>query len=350
MKIKNILKILFVNTKNILASKLLKNYTPKPYKVLIQLTNDCNSRCKSCHIWKINLIRLDLKKAEMTIEDFRKFFTEYGSHIYWLSLSGGEVALYDEWDEFIELVKKHCPKLCLINYTTNGLNPDKNYQISKLIKEKLRCDFFVTISLDGDEKVHDELRGVNGNYSLANKTREIIKSLNVRTYWGLTLSADNSDHLSHLPLKKLQTFKAVSLVHSEGIYQKKNFIEEKTILSALEKIVLNYKITTPSEIVEFIYLKIGVHFLKNKRKTNLIPCEVINTNIHINPYGEILPCMFLKSIGNLKVDNVNTILKSEITSKALAEIKKNNCPKCWMNCYAPHSILSHPIKSLRWLA
>ena len=83
-----------------------------------------------------------------------------------------------------------------------------------------------------------------------------------------------------------------------------------------------------------------------KEKKNIIPCDVINTSLHIMPNGDVKPCMFMESLGNIREQKINQIIHSENTNMIKEKIKKNNCPKCWMNCYSPHSIMQQPIKSL----
>ena len=67
------------------------------------------------------------------------------------------------------------------------------------------------------------------------------------------------------------------------------------------------------------------------------------------PNGDLKPCMFMESLGNIKSENINKILSSEKTFNTKKLIKENKCPKCWMNCYSPHSIMQKPIESLRHL-
>ena len=73
---------------------------------------------------------------------------------------------------------------------------------------------------------------------------------------------------------------------------------------------------------------------------------MINSSLHLMPNGDVKPCMFMDKIGNIREDSLTYILNKKNTKRVLEEIKKNNCPKCWMNCYSPHSIMQHPIKSL----
>ena len=136
-------------------------------------------------------------------------------------------------------------------------------------------------------------------------------------------------------------------MHSEGIYNKVNKNDEDNkIIKALEVIYKNYKLTKLYELIEKIHIKISINFLKNQRKKNIIPCDVLNTSIHIMPNGDLKPCMFMDKCGNIKDNNIAEIMKSSQIMSAKKIIKENNCPKCWMNCYSPHSIMQNPIRSI----
>ena len=125
--------------------------------------------------------------------------------------------------------------------------------------------------------------------------------------------------------------------------------EDIKILDSLKKIYKNYFIKNIQEIIEKIHIKISIRFLEEKRNKNIIPCEVLNTSSHIMPNGDVKPCMFMKPIGNIKEDDFKKIFNSENTDLVRKDIKNNKCPKCWMNCYSPHSIMQNPIKSLKSL-
>ncbi len=344
MKITTIFKLFYINLKTYIFIKILKK-KPLPYKVLIQLTNDCNSKCINCSIWKINLLNPNLKNQELKLEEYNHFFSQYGKHIYWLSLSGGEISQYNEINKLIEIVKRNCPNLALINFTTNAIEVDKILNIANFIKSSLKkTDFFVNISLDGDQNLHDKIRGIKGNYAKAILLKEKLKDFGIQSHFGATLSNLNAEFLAENLSSEI---KAISLVHSDGIYNAKVSIEDFSILKSLKIILKKYEINNLGEFIEYLYLKIGYKFLKNKRSYNHIPCEVINTSIHLSPYGDILPCMYMPSLGNLKNNEFISILNSESTKHTLELIKKNKCPKCWMNCYAPHSMALNPISLLR---
>ena len=64
------------------------------------------------------------------------------------------------------------------------------------------------------------------------------------------------------------------------------------------------------------------------------------------PNGDVKPCMFMNPIGNIKEGDFKKIYNSDNTDQVRKDIKKDKCPKCWMNCYSPHSIMQNPFKSL----
>ena len=318
--------------------------SPIPYKWLIQLTNDCNSRCESCDIWKINKNDPVKKSQESSLSDYQKFFDNSGQTLRWLSLSGGEITLFQYLGEFASLVREYCPNLRIITFTTNGLNPEKILEIADKL-QGLAKDMFIVISLDGDEKLHDQLRGVPGNYEKAHKSYQLLKDAGFTVYFGTTLNNNNQKWIE----ENAEKLKSVSLIHSAGIFEKNNLINDEKLAQSLKTIVKSYKIKSLSELGEYFYLKLGIQFLRSGRKELPIRCDSLNSSLHISPYGEIKPCMYLPAIGNIKNITLNECLNSEEAILMREKIAKELCPKCWMNCYAPHSILQHPVQTLKAL-
>ena len=140
--------------------------------------------------------------------------------------------------------------------------------------------------------------------------------------------------------------KAVTFVHNHGIFGINKNLEDDKILTSLKHIYKNYPLKKLEHLIEKIHLKISIIFLTAKRNKNIIPCDVINSSIHIMPNGDVKPCMFMESLGNIRNQSINAILSNEETTKVKELIKRDKCPKCWMNCYSPHTIMQHPIKSI----
>ena len=103
MKLSTIFYIIFINFK-IYFKKLLR-LNVKPYKVLLNLTDLCNSRCNFCDIWKIK------HQNEINLQEIEKIFKSFNSNLYWLSLSGGEVTLVKYYKDMIDSLISNCKNI-----------------------------------------------------------------------------------------------------------------------------------------------------------------------------------------------------------------------------------------------
>ncbi len=106
----------------------------------LDVTSDCNLRCKTCYFFKDGSHLAD----NMSIQDIEKLFQQYqDQHIYQAWLYGGEPTLRED---IIDLAYRYFPVLTIIS---NGqIKVSSAYKKAKL-----------HISLDGLEKENDYLRG-----------------------------------------------------------------------------------------------------------------------------------------------------------------------------------------------
>lgn len=337
MKLTTILYVIFFNIK--IWFRKIFNSNPRPYKILLNLTDLCNSRCNFCDIWKIK------PQNEINLKEISNIFDNFKNDLVWLSLSGGEVTLVKYYKEMIDELVSKCKNIKILAFTTNALSVNRALEYAKYAKQK-GLDVLVTISLDGDEETHDRLRGIKGNYKKCFKLYDLLKLNNINCNFGITLSDQNSEFIEKKFYKYKDMIKAVTFVHNHGIFNIEKNVEDNKILNSLKKIYSLYNLSKLEHLVEKIHLKISILFLEKKRDKNIIPCDVINSSLHLMPNGDVKPCMFMDKIGNVRENEISNIISNENTKNVIREIKKNNCPKCWMNCYSPHSIMQHPIKSV----
>jgi len=317
----------------------------KPYKVLVSLTNQCNSRCEYCDIWKINPENPSLYADELRLEDLERMFADLKGNLIWLALSGGEITLVKYFKEMIVAAQRHCPNLRLVSFTTNALAPARAQEYAEFIRDQ-GLDVFVTISLDGDEEFHDRVRGIKGNFAKCVRLYGALNDAGIPVHYGITVADENYQFIRDHYAVQNDDIKSVTFVHSGGIYEKENPVDYDRIRQGLRHIYDNYKIDHLSEILEKIHIKISMLFLDEPFSKNIIPCEVMNTSAHIMPHGEVQPCMFMPKIGNIKSDHLADIYSSPEAHRVREEIRRDQCPKCWMNCYSPFSMMQHPLKSL----
>ncbi len=291
MRISTIYTVIAANFKIWWFKLIRRTDKLRPYKMLINLTNACQSRCDFCDIWQIDSKSPDLKAKEINIDHIRSLLTDLKDDIVWLALSGGEVTLVPYFKEMMTMAKEICPKLKIITFTTNALAVKKVYEYADHVKS-LGIDSFINISLDGDEKIHDQLRGVPGNYRKCLEVHKGLKERGIQSHFGLTVGAKNYDFLKNEYKKWNKDIKAITFVHSGGIYGKENAEDNKIIFEGMREVYKHYVLDSFSEIIEKIHIKVGLFFIQNKMKKDIIPCEVMHSTVHIMPYGEIQPCMF----------------------------------------------------------
>jgi MoaA/NifB/PqqE/SkfB family radical SAM enzyme len=343
MRITTIATIISYNVKIWINGLFGNKFNILPYKVLFNLTNNCNSKCISCDIWQVKDF-----EDEMNINDISKFFDSIGPSLIWLALSGGEVTLVKYVESMIIEARKKCKNLKIISFTTNALLPRKVIWLAEKIIEN-GFDLIVTISLDGDKEIHDRVRGVPGNYEKCVALFDDLKKIGVNVNYGITVSDQNNSFIHNEYRKMRHSIKAVTFVHDDGIYLKENKTDNELMLDSMRHIAKHYSIDSISEIIEYIHIKISTYFLAQKKKSNILPCEVLNTTIHVMPDGGVHPCMFLNKIGNIKDDEISDIVFSKEALHIREQIKNDKCPHCWMNCYSPYSIMQHPLKSMAYL-
>lgn len=317
-----------------------------PYKIVVELTTQCNSKCVTCDIWKIK--KEDQQK--INIEHFENFLKKMDRHLLWLALTGGEITGYNQFPEIVNLIKIHCPKLRILTFTTNGLLPQRILDFALLMKNEINCDMFITISLDGDEETHDSIRGIKGNYAKCMETYHLLQEHNIPCHYGITVSERNHSFVMTSFEAYRDRIKAVTMFHSGGIFltdsNSGSGEADLKITASLKEIYRHYKITSLGEILIKVYLKAGILFLQKNRKTNVIPCDVGLSSAHLMANGDLLPCMYLPPIKKIAEGFELSDYHSPHTQAMIEDIKHDKCPHCWMSCYGPHNMLQSPIKSL----
>ena len=314
---------------------------PRPYKLLLELTNHCNSRCTTCSIWKTPAAQL---RSEISVDDIERLFRQAGPDLLWLALGGGEVTLHPEFKRIIGIARLHCPRLSLLTFTTNGLKPEVALEWARAIRDQ-GFDLFVTVSLDGDEELHDSIRGVPGNYRLAEETLRLLRADGIAAHFGITLSSRNEGFVRGRYREYRDRIKAVTFVSSGGIYRQENPTDDPAVLRALDHLIPLYRVRSPGDWFERLFLKLARRYYAEGRREMPVPCESVTSSLHVRPDGDVRPCMFMPAIWNIREGSWKESLRSEATALELQKIREGRCPRCWMNCYAPHSMLAHPLKS-----
>lgn len=148
-------------------------------------TTACNYRCKHC----TSYLRTK-KDSELSVEEFISFFES--SKILnkcLLSISGGEPFIKENIAELITYLNKREVE-CVI--TTNGRFTERIKELISRIEKKDRIHF--AISVDGDEKTHNSIRGgalERNAYRSAYETIKLLTENGFNVQINMVIQKDN---------------------------------------------------------------------------------------------------------------------------------------------------------------
>ncbi len=321
-----------------------------PYKVTYAVTYQCNARCRICGIWKKYLTAPEKLKEELTMSEIDSIFADFD--LSWVSLTGGEPFLRDLFS-IASTIQKHNPHLQLLTIPTNGSLPDVTFKTVERIVEETRIpNLFVSISLDGDENLHNHLKGVEGLWKKARKTYQLLNSVEsdrFEVFLEFTVSKYNAGHLQPaLDSFGVTDYSQVILTaaHSSHFYgfdltdlhRASSAAQVKEFLS-----LCNYP--TLEKIIPHVYTKLLEKYLM---KTPIsLPCVSGRSSFFLDPYGVLYPCISMDApFGSLRESRLHQLLKEEKAHSIIQQIKKGKCPGCWTPCEAYQTILENLPKAV----
>ena len=319
----------------------------QPYKLTFAITYSCNSKCKTCGIWKIK------SKNELTTEEIKKIFEKINPS--WVNLTGGETFLRNDLFEIAKIISKR--DVYLFNITTNGLLVNETLKTVKKIFNLKIPKFVLVVSLDGPKEIHDDIKGIDGNWeksvNLFSKLKNLSKAKkSFNTYFGYTVSKYNAgqiqktlDAVNKKIDVKIDDFH-FNIFHKCFYYNNEDLDDVNDLSNKIIKDI-NYLKEVKKNIgaipfLEKKYIKFIDKYLATSESP--LPCKALHSSCFIDPYGNVYPCThFDTKIGNLRNNNYNliNIWNSEKAKETRKSINQNKCDGCWTPCEAYQTILGN---------
>jgi MoaA/NifB/PqqE/SkfB family radical SAM enzyme len=314
-----------------------------PLVITYSVTNRCNSKCKTCNIWK-NPSR---SSEELNINEIETLFKSIGN-LYMLNLCGGETFLRADLVDLIKLGQRYMhPNL--VHIASNGLLTDTIEKSVSEILESLPSKTFLTVklSLDGVGDLHDEVRGVKGNfekvietYSRLDKIRK--KHRNFHLGFNTITSKFNLKNLDEIVdyARSLEPDSYVTEI-AENRAELLNLTDDiGPDAETYEQLIKKFRASTKqnlkgrrsiskyTEASRLVYYDYVVKILKEERQ--VLPCYAGLSNFHMSPWGDVWPCCILgynHSMGNVRDFGCDfkKLWASEQANNVRAYIKKGEC-------------------------
>jgi MoaA/NifB/PqqE/SkfB family radical SAM enzyme len=337
----------------------------QPMTLTYSVTAACQSRCKTCGIGHMYMARPERADEDLTTDEAEKIFKSMKG-VYFFNISGGEPFLRADLPRIVELACRHL-KPRVIHTPTNAIMSERIEAHTREILEIIKkydesVPFTVKPSIDGVGDLHDEIRGVKGNFLKLRETIERLKRVekeykNFHLELGTVVSNFNIDHLDEIE----------DFVHTLGVESYRNEVAEqrteffnvgdpitpdaatyrKLMKDFAEKIEANIgskkALTKTTEALRLVYYDLAGRILE--RKTQVIPCYAGVSNAHVNYDGGVWPCCVLgydKQMGNLRDYDYDfqKLWQSEKAREVRKFIKDKNCA-CPLANQAYSNILLH---------
>lgn len=328
-----------------------------PYKINFDVTYGCNSKCKTCSIWKYPFTNKELLKNELGLQEYSKIFDHIGDQLLIASFEGGEPFLKRELSTIIGFAYKKCPKLNRVLIATNGSLTDTIVsQIQDVRKLCPNLAINIAYSVEGEESVHDDLRGIPRGFEkiMATFTEiEKLKDTGIFQFYQTTINTKNWKTL--IEWYKYQKIDVVfTLAQSAKLFNEpnpdsliENSDEKSAFLEMLTHLGREYRINSPVQYLNHTYLKLIPKFIEARKSP--ISCYAGKATLSIDPQGNVYACAFMQDkMGNLRDYDydLHKIYMNNFANVIRNKVEKLECPNCWMNCDGIPSIIHNRLSML----
>lgn len=322
-----------------------------PLKLNLCLTYWCQYRCRTCNIWQ-------RKPADELTTDEIVALVRENPNINWADLTGGEIFLRRDIDDIFDAIVTGWSRLAILHFPTNGFQTDRIVRSVERIAGRGPAHTIVTVSVDGDEALNDEIRGIKGGFRRQMETFKALRRLpGIETAIGMTLSTHNLGQFE-------RTFAAcahecpgltvddvhVNVAQRSGHYYGNAEMDAVAPDPASARGEMNvYRrlrspARSPRQWLEGAYLKHLDRFLLTGRTP--MPCHALRSSCFIDPWGVVYPCItYSRPMGRLRETGMrlDPIWNDAATAQVQDEIWNGQCPQCWTACEAYQSILGNAL-------
>ena len=251
-------------------------------------------------------------------------------------------------------------RLALLHFPTNGFQTAAIVGVVSNVARLMRgADLVITVSVDGDEDLNDDIRGVKGGYRHQMRTFNRLRELpGVRVVLGMTLSRYNAGAFERVfracqndcPGLGIGDFHVNVAQTSDHYYGNGNgnlLADRRTMVEALRRYrALSGMAPSLQGQLERAYLRGLTRYLEDGRTP--MRCHALRSSCFVDPWGTVYPCItYSRPLGSLRNHGMalGRVWTDPDTAGVQAEIWKGQCPQCWTACEAYQSILGN---LLRW--
>ena len=317
----------------------------------LAVTYRCQSRCRTCNIWKN-----EAKREELTLEEYRTLFEsnhDLLKKVRSIQITGGEPFMRRDLPEIVSTIHASLPD-CTFWIPTNGMDPRAVEEATRDILRALQGKGIgISVSIDGMERTHDVQRGVGGSFKKATETLRRLSAIReehpgLGLTVGMTLTSGNYREASEVyALTKIfgADFSMRPVSFSEIYYR--NIDERRQmddVSGELLPVIRNIaRDTVRSQGIihsapSLRYMQGVVDYIRDPTDRRP-PCAAGEDSFFLDPHGDVYPCIFVnEKIGNVREEKLEDLWWTDDASRIRERISGGDCPGCWVECEAYREI------------
>lgn len=308
--------------------------------ILIMMPHSsCNCRCVMCDIWKANANKKELSAEDLTphLAAIRRL------NVRQIVFSGGEPLMHRNFWKLCQLFRGEGINLTLLS---TGLLLKKHAgEVTGHIDE-------VIVSLDGSEPVHDRIRNIPGAYKKLKEGiaalkaldpgfkvtgRCVLQKLNYRDLKGVIKAARelNLDQISFLPAdvssEAFNRSEPWDREKVDGVRLGTSEVEELSgiVESVIDDFRQDFKRDFIAESPEKMrQLARYYRAINGNGGFPPVACNAPWVSAVLESDGELQPCFFHKSYGNIFEDDLETALNAQQAIRFRKRLNTGNDPVC----------------------
>lgn len=315
----------------------------KSLSLTIEITNQCNLRCRFCNIWQ----EAKAKYIEpVTLNNFlTTLVKDRGYNVQYIGITGGEPFLHPRFKALIKTIKLLKLKKILhqqieVGIFSNGYFTREILSFLTDFSQEVE-NFNMGFSLDGIGDMHNQLRGKADAFKNVDRTINLIRKIFPRINIEIksTISPVNyKDFLNiYAYCRKLGLNFSPKIVetNAKNYYQRNQSIsplafslaDKSEIKKILKRIILSEE-ESNNKIVNIEILKALIIYFEEGN--NIIKsCFTPRIALFITAQGNIYPCLYMPSIGNINDKDWDRSLDSNLYKTIIKRAQQADCPRCF---------------------
>lgn len=281
-----------------------------PFSLTINVTNRCNCRCKICGIFKN-------KSEELSLEEIKKIFRSFNTKVYWLTFSGGEPFLREDFDKIcIEAYNILKPRV--ITIPTNGtLSEIITAKVKIILENCSKAHLIINLSVDAIGEKHDQIRDLKGSFNKVINTYNNLRimrnknfSLGIHTVLSKYNTGDFPEILDIVMklrpdsyiIEYAQKRAELNNLNEDFSAQVRDYIKCVEKLKEIQGRINTNWITKVIKVFRNQYYDLTESILLDAKQ--ILPCFAGFSCAHISSEGEVWACSNKsESMGKLRLEN-----------------------------------------------